>query len=118
MFYKFRFPVLIIIIGAIWGCSVNDLPFVYKVEVQQGNLLTQENLDKIKLGMSKRQITYIIGSPNIIDPFHQDRWEYIFTLKPSRGNYRENKITLLFDKENKLEKIEGKGVEKDFLTKD
>ncbi len=118
MFSKLRFIAIFAFSIAVIGCSVNNLPFVYKVEVQQGNLLTQEDLQKIKIGMSKRQITYLIGSPNIIDPFHQDRWEYIFTLKPSRGDYKENKITFLFDKENKLTEIMGAGVGKDFLAAD
>ena len=116
MFYKFCFATLLAL--AICGCSVNELPFVYKVEVQQGNLLTQEDLDKLEIGMSKRHITYLIGSPNIIDPFHQDRWEYIFTLKPGRGETKSNKITLFFDEENKLTEIAGSSAAKDFLQED
>ncbi len=117
MFYKKLLSILVFITIAT-GCSVNDLPFIYKVEVQQGNLLTKEELEKVKIGMSKRHITYLIGSPNIIDPFHKDRWEYIFTLKPGRGDYKENKITFLFDKDDKLTKIIGKGVSNDFLTEE
>ena len=118
MFSKLRFLAPLILTIASFGCSVNDLPFVYKVEVQQGNLLTEDDLDKVEIGMSKRQITYLIGSPNVIDPFHQDRWEYIFTLKPGRGDYKENKVTFVFDKEDKLTKIIGKGVSGDFITTD
>ncbi len=107
---------LIFLTGTISGCSIESLPYIYKVEVQQGNLLTQADLKKVELGMSKRHITYLIGSPNIIDPFHQDRWEYIFTIKPSRGDYKENKITMIFDDEDKLKEIKGSGVTEDYLT--
>lgn len=107
---------LVFLTGTISGCSIESLPFIYKVEVQQGNLLTQEDLQKVELGMSKRHITYLIGSPNIIDPFHHDIWEYIFTIKPSRGDYKENKITMIFDEDDKLKEIKGAGVSKDFLT--
>lgn len=79
---------------------------LYKTPVQQGNILLQEDVDKIKPGMSKRQIAIILGTPAIADPFNQDRWDYINAFK-LKGEIEEiKKLTLFFDKD-KLVKTEG-----------
>ena len=77
------------------GCS-NYIP-AYKIDVQQGNILTQEDIDQIKIGMDKDKIQYIIGSPTITDPFHEDRWDYAYSLKPGWGDLEKKNITLYFE---------------------
>ncbi len=79
---------------------------IYKMPVQQGNILVQEDVDNIKPGMSKRQIAIILGTPAIADPFNQNRWDYINTYKLKGEANVVKRLTLFFD-DNKLVKTEG-----------
>ncbi|MFC3193543.1 outer membrane protein assembly factor BamE [Marinicella sediminis] len=78
----------------------------YKAPVQQGNILKQEDIDEVKPGMTKQQVAIILGTPTIADPFNQDRWDYINTLK-SKGKYKKLKKFSLFFEDNQLVKTEG-----------
>jgi outer membrane protein assembly factor BamE len=79
---------------------------IYKVDVQQGNLITQDLINQIKPRMSKRQVQYILGTPLTIDPFRQNRWDYVFTTQPGGEERIRQKIALIFDKDQ-LMTIEG-----------
>ena len=56
------------------GCTNSRFHLVHKIDVQQGNVVTQEELNQLKPGMTRRQVQYIMGSPMVADVFHQDRW--------------------------------------------
>ena len=92
------------LVSIVTGCS-NYIP-AYKIDVQQGNILTQEDVNQIKTGMDKNKIQYILGSPTITDPFHPDRWDYAYTLKPGWGDLEKKNVTLYFEKDI-LVKISG-----------
>ncbi len=79
------------------GCS-NYIP-AYKIDVQQGNILTQEDVDQIRIGMDKNKIQYILGSPTITDPFHAARWDYVYTLKQGYKQLHKKNISLYFEKD-------------------
>lgn len=74
---------------------------IHRIDIQQGNVITKDMVDQLKVGMTKRQVTFVMGTPLIQDPFHQSRWDYIFTLQP--GNTRKitkyKLVTLLFKDE-------------------
>jgi outer membrane protein assembly factor BamE len=53
----------------------------YRTEIQQGNVLTQEMLEKLKPGMTKSQVRFVLGTPLINDPFHPDRWDYVYMYR-------------------------------------
>ena len=53
----------------------------YRVEVVQGNVITKEQAANVKTGMTRSQVRDILGSPLLADPFHADRWDYVFTIK-------------------------------------
>lgn len=73
------------------GCSF------YKMDIQQGNYITQAELDQVKAGMSPAQVQDILGTPLLVDDFHTDRWDYVFYLKsPRKGNQRSS-ITVFFN---------------------
>ena len=59
---------------------------IYKLDVQQGNVVTQEAVNQLKPGMNKRQVRYIMGSPLLVDVFHQTRWDYVYTNQPGGGD--------------------------------
>jgi outer membrane protein assembly factor BamE (lipoprotein component of BamABCDE complex) len=74
------------------GCKL-----IYKQNVQQGNAHEQEDLDQIELGMSKKQVAYLLGTPAIHDPFHQDRWDYISMFSRRGGDPVRRLVTLTFE---------------------
>lgn len=85
------------------GCS---FPGVYKIDVQQGNLITQDMVDQLRPGMTKSQVRYVMGSPLIIDTFQTNRWDYIFSMRPG-GEERTQKRLSLFFVDDKLDYFTG-----------
>ncbi len=81
---------------------------LYKIDVQQGNVVTQEMLDQLKLGMSARKVRFIMGTPLLRDSFHPNRWDYLFSFKAgSSANHQQRVISLFFDPNQQLIKIAG-----------
>ncbi len=71
------------------ACSSWEFPGVYRLDIDQGNIVTQEMVDQLELGMSRSQVEYVMGSPLIKDSFNPDRWDYIYRLRKN-GNPAEN----------------------------
>ncbi len=95
---------------AIAGCKqLPDIPTAispYRIEIQQGNVVTQEMISKLKPGMTRAQVRFALGSPLVVDPFRTDRWDYVYMLqKQGRATERRN-ITVIFEDE-KLARIDG-----------
>ena len=88
---------IILLQSSLIGCQ-SKLLTVYKIDVQQGNALEAESVDKISLGMTKEQVHYVLGSPIIIDSFHPDRWDYIYLFTPGYGEQERRQLTLFFDR--------------------
>ena len=78
----------------------------YKVEVVQGNVVTKEQVDAIKPGLSRAQVRDILGSPLLTDLFHADRWDYVFTIRRQGTEPQSRRIVVLFDGD-KMKSIEG-----------
>lgn len=74
------------------GCNL-----IYKQNVQQGNALEQEDLDELYIGMNRRQVLFVLGTPSIRDPFHHDRWDYVQTYSRRGGPLVQRTVTLRFD---------------------
>lgn len=81
------------------GCSpiLNNLPGVYSINVQQGNMIDQSMIDQLRPNMTKRQVLYIMGSPMLKNIFHPDRWDYIYSNQPGGEPRQQKKITLVFN---------------------
>jgi outer membrane protein assembly factor BamE len=77
--------------------SLSGCGLIYKQNVQQGNAHEQEDLDQVELGMTKRQVAYLLGTPAIHDPFHQDRWDYISMFSRRGGDPVRRLVTLTFE---------------------
>jgi outer membrane protein assembly factor BamE len=89
---KSLFIALLAVLTINTGCNL-----IYKQNVQQGNAHEQEDLDQIELGMSKKQVAFLLGTPAVHDPFHQDRWDYISQFS-RRGNEPVRRlVTLTFE---------------------
>ncbi|WP_235185834.1 outer membrane protein assembly factor BamE [Methylomarinum vadi] len=90
------------------GCStvLNNLPGVYSLDIQQGNIVNQEMVDQLRPNMTKRQVLYIMGSPMLIDVFHQKRWDYLYSEQPGGGARVQKRLSLFFD-DDKLIGVQG-----------
>jgi len=87
-----------------------EVPGVYKIPIQQGNLITQEMVNELRPGMTKQQVRYLLGTPLLIDTFQEDRWAYLYTNRPGTKSINveteKQRLELLF-KNGRLQKIVG-----------
>ena len=72
------------------------MPRVYKISVQQGNVITQEMVDKLKPGMTRSQVAYIMGEPILRHTFDETRWDYIYTIAVPGYFEQEIRMSLFF----------------------
>lgn len=89
---------------SVTSCSSLRFPGVYRIDVAQGNLLTEEMTDKLRIGMSPKQVEYVMGSPMIADTFHPNRWDYVYSLETGSGIKIDNRLSLHFEND-RLAKI-------------
>ena len=92
--FKQFFSSLIILL-LIFSCS---LPRVYEVVVSQGNLIDEDMIEKLEVGMTESQVKYVLGSPLITDTFAPNRWDYYTSVTQGDKKFTEKKITLYFEK--------------------
>jgi len=74
-----------------------DFPGVYKISIPQGNIITQEMVDQLRPGMTKRQVIFVMGTPLVRDPYHQDRWDYVYNFQPGGGERGQERLSVLFE---------------------
>jgi len=79
---------------------------VHKIDVQQGNVITQEMLAKLKIGMEKQQVSRLLGTPLVEDPFHKGRWDYVYKFVAGDTNEIQSSHITLFFNENNLTNID------------
>ena len=85
------------------SCSI---PRIFQVVISQGNLVDQEMLDKLEIGMTESQVKFVMGTPLISDTFYPNRWDYFTSVTQGENSYTNQKITLYF-KDNQLVSWEG-----------
>ena len=105
-----RIPIILILLF-ISACARHSdgtwkAPLVYRIDIQQGNVIDQEMINKLQPGMDKKQVKFIMGTPMISDPFHNDRWDYVYSMEPGKGERQQRRITLYF-KDEKLAYVDG-----------
>ncbi len=86
--------------------ALGKTPLLYQPTIQQGNVVTQEMVDKLKPGMNRRQVAYVLGTPLLVDAFHQDRWDYVYTKEVGGGTDNKTHIALFFE-DDILVRIDG-----------
>ncbi len=96
-FYPMRISLLALVVALLSACGFVGFPGVYKINVEQGNIVTQEMADQLKPGMNRRQVKFILGTPLIEDTFNSDRWDYVYTLLHGDGKTDRHHLTLTFD---------------------
>ncbi len=98
---------LLAVLAFLSGCGVPRIPGItpYRMEIQQGNFLSQEAITKLKPGMSRDEVKLILGTPLLTDVFHADRWDYVFSRETPDGK-RESRRIALFFADGKLTRVD------------
>ena len=113
-----RLALLIVLVGLVSGCAstreriagINfanlGIPGVYRSTIQQGNVITQEMVDRLKPGMTQRQVRFILGEPILGNTFRDERWDYVYTVQVGAQPRRQQRLTIWFDSDA-LARFEG-----------
>jgi len=104
---------LLCICAVLPACSmklpkVDDLPGLkpYRINIQQGNALTQDMVAKLKPGMTRSQVRFVLGTPVVQDVFHANRWDYVYLFTEGHKETRSRRLTVIFE-DDKLQRLEG-----------
>ncbi len=107
----------IIFMSILTGCSskitdvkipnLGDLPFIHRINIQQGNVITQDMLAQLEPEMEKKKVLFIMGTSVIQDTFNSDQWDYMYTYQLGGGEYVKRRVTLHFDERELLYSITG-----------
>ena len=97
-----RFAACLLLLLPLCGCEM-----VFKLPTRQGNVLEQKELDQLQVGMSRDQVKFILGTPIAASAFRDDRWDYVGYYKNPRGKVYSRTVTLWFDGDNKLARVDG-----------
>tara|TARA_B110001450_G_scaffold248291_1_gene264298 strand:- start:4190 stop:4549 length:360 start_codon:yes stop_codon:yes gene_type:complete len=98
---------LITLLSVMLGCSGIKFPGVHKIPIQQGNILEQEMIDKLRPGMTKSQVRFVLGTPLITDSFNQQRWIYLYSMIDARSEKSEKMLAVYFDESDELQRLSG-----------
>jgi len=88
------------------GRSVTSVISPYRVEVVQGNFVSKEQVEALQKGMSREQVRQILGTPLVSSVFHNDRWDYVFSLRRQGVEPQQRRLTVYF-KDDMMERAEG-----------
>jgi len=87
---------------------------VYQANLSQGNLLKQEDLDQVEIGMTRTQVRFLLGTPMIDDPFHHDRWDYVYFIRIGRKDASSKRwVSIYFDGDQVREIVDGQDLSPD-----
>lgn len=101
-----RLPILALVL-LLPACSYIPMaPSVYKIDIQQGNVVTQEMVSRLKPGMTRSQVRFALGTPLVSDVFHPDRWDYVYRFQKAGVLTEQHHITVVFENDL-LKRVEG-----------
>ena len=78
----------------------------FKIDVRQGNYVSQDMVAQLRPGQTKDQVRFILGTPLIVDAFHSDRWDYVYRFQPGRGPVEQRRLIVYFQ-DNRLARVGG-----------
>jgi outer membrane protein assembly factor BamE len=104
-----RFVAIVFLVSVLGACSWVPRPISeYKIDIQQGNVLTQDMVAQLKPGLTKDQVRFILGTPVLMDMFHANRWDYVYRLqKGSTGEVEMRQFSTFFDDSDQLIRVGG-----------
>ncbi|MCA1766955.1 MAG: outer membrane protein assembly factor BamE [Idiomarina sp.] len=100
-----RFGVFLVAVITLNGCSLLD-KMVYRIDIPQGNYLEQEDVDKLRIGMTEEQVVFVLGNPVAENSFDSNRWVYLYEMDPNSGEDYRRELVLTFNN-NQLQGFEG-----------
>lgn len=100
-----HFLIPVLLLGLLAGCA-NGKIGLHRIDVQQGNALDQENVARLKPGLNRSQVRFLMGTPLLVDPFRTDRWDYVYLFYRAGRLAEQKRVTLFFDGDT-LARIEG-----------
>jgi outer membrane protein assembly factor BamE len=89
------------------ACALPSLITPYRIEIQQGNFVSQEMASQLKPGMTREQVRFVLGSPLVADMFHADRWDYVYMKQLENFKGTEQRKLSVFFVDGKLKRVEG-----------
>ena len=105
-----RLPIRALLAAAVLalaGCSsISRFLDAYTIDIQQGNYVSQEMVSRLRPGMSKEQVRFVMGTPLLTDVFHVNRWDYVYYDRKPGAKPVERKVAVFF-KDGKLDHLEG-----------
>lgn len=100
--------VLGLALGGLNGCAVERYFLEYRINVQQGNLVEQKQIAQLRPGMTRDQVRYVLGTPLLQDPFHADRWDYVYRFENGQtGEITMRNIFMYFNSAGLLQRVGG-----------
>ena len=103
-------PSLLLLTACLSACSntpdITSRLSPYRIDVRQGNYVTQDMIARLKPGMSRDQVRFALGTPLVADMFHADRWDYVYRFQPGRGEVQVRRIVVFFE-DGKLARVGG-----------
>ncbi|MGH1487666.1 MAG: outer membrane protein assembly factor BamE [Cellvibrionaceae bacterium] len=90
----YRLMSVMLLSAIVAGCSI--LPNAYRIDIPQGNLLDQDKVAELKIGMEPRQVRYLLGTPLITDTFNQNRWDYFYSLESADKITVDHHLSIFF----------------------
>ncbi len=103
-----RIGIASFVLGALLATSA----CVYRIDIQQGNFLEDEDIDRVAVGMTRVQVRSLLGTPMVADPFESSRWDYVYYFKRGRASTAEQRNFTVFFEDDKVARIARSG-EKD-----
>lgn len=95
---------------ALAACSnapgLSSLLTPYRIDVRQGNFVTPQMVALLKPGQTRDQVRFILGTPLVADPFHADRWDYVYRFQPGHGEVQQSRLAVFFA-DGKLVRFDG-----------
>lgn len=95
----------VVALAPLFGCADTVARYIqpYKVEIQQGNFISREQVSALRQGMTRDQVRFVLGTPMLAPMFKGDRWDYLFYIRRTSGLVVERKLTVWFDKDERLD---------------
>ena len=95
------------------GSKLISFPGAYKIDIQQGNVVTRSMIDQLELGMTRAQVQYIMGTPLLQDTFDRNRWDYVYSNQPGDEARDQRTVTLFFEND----RLRSRSINGEFLPK-
>lgn len=88
------------------ACALVLTGCVYRIDIQQGNLLEEEAIEQVEVGMTESQVRFLLGTPMVADTFHQDRWDYMYYFRKGRARKAEKRWFIVHFTEDKVSRLQ------------